>query len=176
MAFVSEYSQAEAIKSTPLSLAINNCIRSLNERHSNGPVTRVTFTKIMRLLSRQRKSFSQGRRRSLNNILIKNGIRPISESLDPPKKQYQTSSQRIAFYDSREWQELRYKALKHYGIKCMVCAASNCELHVDHIKPRSKFPELELQFSNLQILCRACNMGKGAWDETDWRKKNPSGR
>ena len=28
---------------------------------------------------------------------------------------------------------------------------------------------LELQLTNLQMLCADCNVGKGAWDETDWR-------
>lgn len=40
---------------------------------------------------------------------------------------------------------------------------------VDHIKPLSKFWHLRLERSNLQVLCDECNMGKGAWDETDHR-------
>ncbi len=42
-------------------------------------------------------------------------------------------------------------------------------MNVDLIKPRSKFPELALTLDNLQILCAACNHGKGNWDQTDWR-------
>ena len=42
-------------------------------------------------------------------------------------------------------------------------------LQVDHIKPRSKFPHLALEISNLQVLCRDCNLGKGNRDATDWR-------
>lgn len=77
-----------------------------------------------------------------------------------------------AFYDSDEWRELRYRALKLHGGSCQCCgnrASPGKPLHVDHIKPRSKFPELELQLSNLQVLCKDCNLGKMAWDETDWR-------
>ncbi|MFC6439812.1 HNH endonuclease [Bowmanella sp. JS7-9] len=33
-------------------------------------------------------------------------------------------------------------------------------LHVDHVKPRAKFPELALDINNLQILCETCNLGK----------------
>lgn len=73
------------------------------------------------------------------------------------------------FFDSREWQELRYRALIEYGRKCMCCGITKAEFHVDHIKPRSKYPELALDFSNLQILCRACNLGKSNKDETDFR-------
>ncbi len=43
-------------------------------------------------------------------------------------------------------------------------------MHVDHIKPRRKYPELALSRSNLQVLCNLCNHGKGNWDETDWRE------
>ena len=73
------------------------------------------------------------------------------------------------FYESSAWQTLRYKALKLHGAKCQLCGAQG-KLHVDHIKPRSKFPELELRLDNLQVLCQDCNLGKGAWDSSDWRK------
>ena len=73
------------------------------------------------------------------------------------------------FYDTIQWQKLRYKAIKLYGKTCHCCGATNVEIHVDHIKPRSKYPELELEINNLQILCRACNLGKGNTDVIDWR-------
>ncbi len=76
------------------------------------------------------------------------------------------------FYNSREWKTLRYEALLKYGPKCMVCNATRetgVQIHVDHIKPRSRFPELALDINNIQIACEPCNMGKGAWDQTDWR-------
>ena len=75
-----------------------------------------------------------------------------------------------AFYLSKAWRVLRMKAIKKYGRVCMCCGASDQPIHVDHIKPRFKHPELELELSNLQILCEDCNMGKGGWDETDWRE------
>jgi len=74
-----------------------------------------------------------------------------------------------SFYLTRQWQELRYEALKKYERKCMVCFRSNTELHVDHIKPISKFPNFALELTNLQILCRDCNLGKGNKDTIDWR-------
>lgn len=42
-------------------------------------------------------------------------------------------------------------------------------MHVDHIKPFSRYPELAMKLSNLQLLCEDCNQGKGVRDETDWR-------
>lgn len=73
------------------------------------------------------------------------------------------------FYDSEAWQRLRYQALKLYGRICLLCKTTKGEMHVDHIKPRSKYPELELDINNLQVLCRSCNLGKSNRDETDWR-------
>lgn len=75
------------------------------------------------------------------------------------------------FYRSQAWVALRYKVLTAYGAKCACCGETNGAMHVDHIKPRSKHPHLALEFSNLQVLCEACNMGKGNRDETDWRAK-----
>jgi hypothetical protein len=84
---------------------------------------------------------------------------------------YRLRAQRSAdFFESKEWRELRYRVLTTQGAECMACHRKNCELHVDHIKPRSKFPELALEITNLQVLCADCNLGKGAWDQTDWRR------
>lgn len=76
------------------------------------------------------------------------------------------------FYLSDAWREVRYRALALHGGACQCCGArptAGHPLHVDHIKPRSRFPELALELSNLQILCEDCNLGKGARDQTDWR-------
>ena len=79
---------------------------------------------------------------------------------------------RQEFYDSRAWLALRYRALLLHGRRCMCCGATAAEgaiIHVDHIKPRSLFPDLELEISNLQVLCKDCNLGKSNRDETDFR-------
>lgn len=76
------------------------------------------------------------------------------------------------FYASKEWARLRYMAFERYGTRCMVCGGDKSEgvrLHVDHIKPVRKYPELALDINNLQILCAHCNRGKGSEFETDWR-------
>lgn len=73
------------------------------------------------------------------------------------------------FFISKEWRKLRYRALTLYGHKCACCKTTKGVMHVDHIKPRSRYPELALEFDNLQILCESCNLGKSNLDETDWR-------
>lgn len=79
-----------------------------------------------------------------------------------------------SFLQSYEWRKVRMIALKRYGPKCQCCGAtpaSGAVMNVDHIKPRKLFPSLALDVNNLQILCNACNHGKGNWDMTDWREK-----
>lgn len=74
------------------------------------------------------------------------------------------------FYKSAVWMHLRYQVLKKQGRKCSLCETTDGPFHVDHIKPRSMFPDLQFEESNLQVLCRSCNLGKSNLDETDWRK------
>jgi 5-methylcytosine-specific restriction endonuclease McrA len=86
------------------------------------------------------------------------------------------STSRISkdFYASEEWRRLRYRALRESKGCCALCGRTQREhgvvLHVDHIKPRSRFPSLELDLSNLQILCEDCNLGKSNFDSIDWRQ------
>lgn len=76
------------------------------------------------------------------------------------------------FYSSNKWRELRYIALQQSEGTCTLCgarASDGVQLHVDHIKPRSTYPELQYDLDNLQILCEDCNLGKSNYDDTDWR-------
>ena len=76
---------------------------------------------------------------------------------------------------THQWTKLRYQALLAADGRCKCCGASavdGAELHVDHIKPKSLYPELTFEFTNLQVLCRDCNMGKSNIDETDWARKS----
>jgi len=78
-----------------------------------------------------------------------------------------------AFLRSFEWRQLRMIVLKKRGARCECCGSTpkdgTTQINVDHIKPRKTHPQLALTESNLQILCGACNHGKGNWDDTDWR-------
>lgn len=58
---------------------------------------------------------------------------------------------------------LRYEVIKRDGYRCRACGFSvkdGARLHVDHIQPVSKGGKSERK--NLQTLCAACNLGKGA--------------
>ena len=97
---------------------------------------------------------------------------PIQNKKQKAKTEYRKSSDK--FLKSWEWRTLRFKMLTKYGRRCMCCGATSDDgetvMHVDHIKPRYKHPELALCADNLQILCGVCNQGKGAHDETDFRR------
>lgn len=68
---------------------------------------------------------------------------------------------------TRTWRELRCEIIRRDG---RVCQELHChrtipldfDLHIDHIRPRSVFPELSLDPSNLRVLCRTCNFKKAA--------------
>lgn len=77
------------------------------------------------------------------------------------------------FYNSREWQSLRVKVLNKYKCKCMMCGRTpqdhEVSIHPEHIKSRIKYPELQLDINNIQLLCNDCKNGKGSKYEKDWR-------
>src|SRR5690606_7646266 len=75
------------------------------------------------------------------------------------------------FYLTPEWLSLRKKVFAMYGRRCMKCGSLDF-LAVDHINPRSLYPELELLFDNLQVLCRICNSQKSNRQIFDLRPIN----
>lgn len=77
-------------------------------------------------------------------------------------------------YSSQKWRKLRYKILSESKRECSLCKSKD-ELHIDHIKPLSKYPHLGFELSNLQILCKQCNFGKSNLDDKDFRSTSPLG-
>lgn len=63
-------------------------------------------------------------------------------------------------YSYHEWNNLKKQVFNYYEHKCMWCYSTE-DLTVDHIKPYAIYPELSLDFDNMQILCRSCNSKKG---------------
>lgn len=80
-----------------------------------------------------------------------------------------------SFYRSYKWRRLRVDTLEanreRYGMLACECCGMMGEgaFHVDHIYPRSSHPEIALDPANLQVLCEACNIGKGTAYTTNWR-------
>ena len=72
-----------------------------------------------------------------------------------------------SFFESKEWQRLRYETLRR-DRKCVLCGSAE-NLHCDHVKPRSLYPELALDINNTQTLCKVCNIAKSNLDCVDYR-------
>lgn len=144
---------------------VNVSVVSINKRRD-----RVNGKKVIK-----GKSWKKHRVKALlkENQNLRNEIIDLKNDKErfEQKKEYKIECD---FYLSKEWRELRYKAIIIYKRMCFCCGATNKQIHVDHIKPRSKYPELELDLNNLQLLCVDCNLGKSNKDETDWRKNSPT--
>lgn len=100
------------------------------------------------------------RKKELNNVVLNCEIEIkqfTKEFLDDNFIKFVLSED---FYASIEWRNLRQKVLKNDPNLCSLCG-KNYDLEVDHIRPRSKFPNLALRIDNLQILCKSCNTSKG---------------
>jgi len=117
----------------------------------------IVFRKEQKRLAKiARKKVRRTKKIAANRVIY--GTPPVKLHVMPKKD----------FYFSWEWKKARFEILKKYGPECMLCG-SNHRIVVDHIKPRSKFPLLELDQDNLQVLCNDCNMGKSNDDYTDFR-------
>lgn len=68
------------------------------------------------------------------------------------------------------WLKVRAEALKLYGPACLCCGSED-KIQVDHIKPKSKYPALAFDLTNLQVLCWPCNSTKNTLHETDYRTR-----
>ena len=101
----------------------------------------------------------------------KKGWKPKRNWKPRKTKKPKDTGKSVPFYESSEWRELRYEALKLHGRRCLCCGqkAPDVVIHVDHIKPRSIRPDLELDINNLQTLCEDCNLGKSNHDSIDYR-------
>lgn len=74
------------------------------------------------------------------------------------------------FYSSPEWNLLRDQVIHEEGHLCSECGELiqyKGDITVDHIRPRSKYPDLALERQNLRVLCRSCNSRKGTKDLLD---------
>lgn len=109
----------------------------------------------------------------LRDFAESQGIRPYQLAT----KQYSRRYGRHVdpFFLRPEWKALRYRVIRDNNGQCQACGAtaqtSGKPMHVDHIVPRSVDRSKELEYSNLQLLCEACNIGKGNTDSIDWRKR-----
>lgn len=58
---------------------------------------------------------------------------------------------------SKEWKAMRKMVFERDNYTCQECGVRGKELHPDHIKPKSQFPELVFEISNVRTLCKPCH-------------------
>jgi 5-methylcytosine-specific restriction endonuclease McrA len=110
------------------------------------------------------KSIALGKKHKRNKA--KNLERKARKHRKPwePPTYHQDPQMGPEFYDTREWKQLRWKVLIASDGRCSMCGRNKGDgvtLHVDHVRPRSRFPRLELEQTNLLVMCADCNLGKG---------------
>ena len=59
----------------------------------------------------------------------------------------------------KNWDVIKRRILKRDNYQCQLCGETEGELHLDHIVPRRLVDDE--RDSNLQILCKRCNLSKG---------------
>jgi len=75
------------------------------------------------------------------------------------------------FFESRQWISIKSAMYAIFSKECMKCKKTKVILNIDHVKPRHKYPSLELDIYNCQILCRECNLEKFT-DTADYRDED----
>lgn len=68
-----------------------------------------------------------------------------------------------------DYKKYKSKLREEFSFACAYCETREPELggaqsfHIDHYKPKSKFPELRYSYTNLIYACRNCNQYKGSF-------------
>lgn len=72
--------------------------------------------------------------------------------------------------------EIKSSLLAETSEKCAYCESKLTHIafgHIEHIKPKSKFPELTFQWENLTLACELCNGNKSDFHEEEYTILNP---
>lgn len=118
-----------------------------DEGHSS-PECRLKFGTSHRAMNRNLKT--RGYKES-SSLARKSGRYPLK-----PKEAYLTPATK-RFYSSVAWKKLRIEVFERDNYTCKDCSIQGGYLEANHIKPRSKYPDLKLEASNVETLCKKCH-------------------
>ena len=110
--------------------------------------------KEIRKAQEEWNALSEERRKELRAETYKEKPRNPKLVVTKPKKK----SNRKVYYSAKEWQSARKQVFDRDGHSCYVCG--NLATHIDHLLPKSKYPELALNLDNLKPICYDCNFEK----------------
>lgn len=65
--------------------------------------------------------------------------------------------------NSNAYKKWRVEVMERDNFTCQFCSKRGGDLHVDHIKPFSKFPDLRMEISNGRTLCVPCHKKTDTW-------------
>ena len=86
-----------------------------------------------------------------------------------PKVAKTPTRKRDPFYSSQQWKIIRFEVLKENDGRCSLCGKTKDDIDdngkklkmtVDHIIPRKNNKDLELDKTNLRVLCDYCHQGR----------------
>lgn len=84
----------------------------------------------------------------------------------------------IKLIKSTRWQKFRLRIINRDGGHCQRClhkykVVNSKSLEVHHIKPRTKYPELMFEETNVVTLCKLCNTQIGTKETLDFAWTKP---
>lgn len=123
---------------------ISEIKKKLKQNPQNSPNWKPSYGMKGKHHSLETRLKMKGRRKGELNNMWKGGITPIN----------------LALRETFEYEEWRKLVFERDLYICQKCGEIGGKLQADHIKPFSLYPELRLELSNGQTLCKTCHLIK----------------
>lgn len=95
---------------------------------------------------------------------------------DYQRQYYEQNKEQVKILTGARWRKLRKQIMQRDLYICQRCyhkygTINTEDLQVHHIKPRTKYPELIYEPTNLVTICGTCNKQLGVKEELDFKFK-----
>ena len=97
---------------------------------------------------------NENERLKKENAKLRSENKRLEKENSKLSNRYKNNPKRIC--SSKEYKEFRKKVLERDNYKCVKCGKTE-RLQVHHIKPRKDYPDLIMNFNNVQTLCLLCH-------------------